>query len=89
LEATQIILEYVRKIFSNRHFSYCKFPEDDCTCERVDITESTDLIKAGYIDSFNIVVFAVMIEKTFNTKIPEVMMTQDNFRTVKRMAELV
>ena len=87
VQEKQIILDYVRRLFSNRHFSYCKYPEDDCTCERINITDTTDLISAGYIDSFNIVVMEVMIERTFKIKLNNI--TAEDFRTVNNMVKLI
>ena len=37
-----IILEYIKEQFGEKssmigkHYSYCRFPEDDCTCKFID-----------------------------------------------------
>ena len=72
-EEKQIILEYVKRLFN----------EDD----RADITDTTDLISEGYIDSFNMVVMQVMIEKTFKIKLKNI--TTEDFRTVDNMTKLI
>lgn len=93
-----IILKYITEQFSEsngdryKHFSYCKFPEEDCCCRVLDdtiFTYDTDLITDGYIDSFSTLFLVVFLEKTFNIKIPDIMINQNNFNTINRIVELV
>jgi len=93
-----IILKYVIEQFGNntskekrvKHYSYCLFPEEDCTCkDLMEISYDTSLISGGYIDSFSMVVVLIFIEKTFNVKIPDVEATPENFDTVNKMVNLI
>lgn len=93
-----IILKYIIEQFGDntskeqrtKHYSYCKFPEEKCTCEDLnEITYNTSLISGGYIDSFSMVVVLVFLEKTFDVKIPDKEATPNNFDTVNKMVELV
>lgn len=88
MEAKKEIISKVRRIFANKHFSYCKFPEEKCTCERAEINEDTDLIEAGYVDSFNVVVLQAMIERIFKIKLSD-KLTPEDFRTVNDMIKLI
>jgi acyl carrier protein len=93
-----IILKYIIQQFGedkskesrSYHYSYCMFPEEECTCkDLMKITYDTSLISGGYIDSFSMVVILIFLEKTFNVKIPEKEITPNNFDTINKMVELV
>jgi len=93
-----IILKYIIEQFGNNtskentthHYSYCSFPEGECTCKDLnEINYDTSLISGGYIDSFSMVVVLIFLEKTFNVKIPDIEATPNNFDTVNKMVELV
>lgn len=93
-----IILKYVIEQFGDntpkekrtKHYSYCSFPEEECTCkDLMEITYDTSLISGGYIDSFSMVVVLIYLEKTFNIKIPDKEATPNNFDTVNKMVKLV
>jgi len=93
-----IILKYIIQQFGedkskesrSHHYSYCMFPEEECTCKYLnEITYDTSLISSGYIDSFSMVVVLIFLEKTFNVKIPDKEATPSNFDTVDKMVELV
>jgi len=88
----KIILNYIKKHFGSNqgHYSYCMFPEEDCSCKRIsNVTYETSLIRGGYIDSFSMVVVLVFLEETFNVKIPNSRATADNFDTVNSMVKLL
>ena len=73
-----------------QHYSYCSFPEGDCTCKDLnEIKEDTPLITGGYVDSFSMVSVLVFLEKTFKIKIPDKLATPDNFNTINKMIDLV
>jgi acyl carrier protein len=73
-----------------KHYSYCMFPEEECTCKDLnEITYDTQLISGGYIDSFSMVFTLVFLQKTFNIKIDDKDALPINFNTVNNMAELV
>jgi acyl carrier protein len=73
-----------------QHYSYCSFPELDCSCKDLnDINEDTSLITGGYIDSFSMVSVLIYIEKTFNVKISGKDATPANFDTVNKMVQLI
>ena len=88
-----IIAEYgenASKEHRIKHYSYCLFPEEECTCKDLNkISCDTSLISGGYIDSFSMVGVLVFIERTFNVKIPEKEATPNNFDTVNKMVELI
>lgn len=86
------IIEYIKTQFGSKtsHFSYCSFPETECSCRNLeDIDENTNLITGGYIDSFSIVNIVVWIERTFDIKIPEKLVTTDNFDTINKIVETI
>ena len=94
----EIILKYIIEQFGdntskenrNKHYSYCLFPEEECSCKVLnDITYDTQLISGGYVDSFSMVVVLIFLEKTFNVKIPDIDAKPENFNTVNMMVELV
>ena len=93
-----IILKYIVNQFGDeipkeiriRHYSYCMFPGEECTCkDLIEITYDTSLISGGYIDSFSMVVVLIFLEKTFNIKIPDKEAIPENFNTINTMVELV
>lgn len=93
-----IILKYIIKQFADNttkdkrtnHYTYCMFPEKDCTCNDLnEITYDTPLINGGYIDSFSMVVVLIFLEKTFNIKIPDKDAIPSNFNTINTMVNLV
>jgi len=72
------------------HYSYCMFPEEECTCKDLnEITYDTGLITGGYMDSFSMTATLVFLEKTFNVKIPDIDATPANFNTVDNMVALI
>ena len=86
------ILQYIKDKFGSKtnHYSYCNFPEAECSCKNIDnIDENTGLISGGYIDSFSMVVVLVWLERTFKIKIPEKLATADNFDTVSKIVKLI
>lgn len=94
----EIILEFVIEQFGNdkptekrlQHYSYCKFPEEECTCKNLlKIDYDTSLIHGGYIDSFSMFIVLVFLEKTFNIKISEKDAIPENFDTVNKMTQLI
>ena len=92
------ILAYIIKEFGSsipvqqriKHYSYCKFPEMECTCQDLnEISYDTQLINGGYIDSFSMAGVVVFLEQTFNVKFPDFEITPTNFNSVDRMVSLV
>ena len=92
-----IILNFIIDHFSEKdseerkiHFSYCLFPEQPCSCKKVNnITYDTSLIGGGYIDSFSVIILVVFLQKTFNIKIPDKEAIVGNLDTVDNMVKLV
>lgn len=88
-----VVLEYVRERFgekSNAHQSYCKFPEETCSCKILEnIDYDTSLITGGYIDSFSMVAVLVFIERQFNIKIQDSDATPENMDTVNKIVQLI
>jgi len=92
------IKEYILKMFSkdkktgcrSDHYSYCKFPEEECTCRDIeDINHNTSLIRGGYIDSFNVMMILVFIEAEFEVDIPDAEVVVENFDTINKMVMLI
>ena len=92
------ILKYIIEQFGEdpskkdrtHHYSYCSFPEEDCTCKDLNKIEyDTSLITGGYMDSFSMVAVLVFIEKEFEVKIPNKDANPNNFDTVNKIAELI
>jgi len=82
--------EYVNRDEGKRHYPYCKFPEEDCSCKSIDNFDfDTSLIRGGFIDSFEMVSVLVFVESTFKVRIPEKEATAENFDTVSKIAQLV
>jgi acyl carrier protein len=59
-----------------------RFPE-------VEIGESDDIFRLGFVNSLFAMELVMFIEKTFGLTIPNDELVIDNFRTAKSMAELV
>jgi len=53
------ILKYVLSLKSE-HFSYCKFPEEECSCQKIEIDYDTPL--KDWLDSFEIEELIVFLE---------------------------
>lgn len=89
------ILRYITKQYGDQkektqHLSYCRFPEEECTCRDLkDIDYDTPLISGGYVDSFSSVAIVVFLEKTFNITIPDHEATALNLDTVNKMVALI
>lgn len=92
------ILEFIKQEFGDNipkelrkaHYSYCLFPEEECTCNDLDvITPETSLISGGYIDSFSMIRTLRYLEITFNIKIADKDSIPENFNTVNKMIILV
>lgn len=92
------ILKYIIEQFGEdtfkeqrlRHYSYCLFPEEPCSCKDLNkIDYDTQLINGGYIDSFSMVGVWHYLEQTFNVVIPDKAAIPENFNTVNKMSELV
>jgi len=87
------ILNHVQKIFgenNGKHFSYCSAPFEDCSCKRFQQIElDTELMAGGYIDSFSMVAVLLFLEKEFNITISGSDGSPENFKTVRKMANLV
>jgi acyl carrier protein len=91
-----IILKYINDEFGETskkggsHFSYCLYPEEECTCKKIKYIDfDTSLIRGGYIDSFSLMVVLVFLQKTFNIKIPEKEILVNNFDTINNMVDLI
>lgn len=96
MNSKDIILEYIIEQFGEktsenyRHYSYCKFPEDECICNNLNkISYDTPLISGGYVDSFSMMIVLIFIEKTFKIKIPDIDTQPSNFNTINDMNDLV
>jgi len=94
----ELILDYIISQFGNsfvdgqriRHYSYCLFPEKECSCVDIDnITYDTSLIHGGYVDSFSMAVVLIYLEKTFSIKISDKQAIPENFDTINNMVQLV
>jgi acyl carrier protein len=91
-----IILKYIHEQFGETsrkdgsHFSYCSFPEEECSCKKIkNIDYDTSLIRGGYIDSFSLMVVIVFLQKTFNIKFPEKEIMVNNFDTINTMVDTI
>jgi acyl carrier protein len=92
------ILDFIIDRFSDnrvmgdrtQHYSYCSFPESQCTCKDLsEIKYNTSLISGGYIDSFSMVSVLIYLENTFHVKISDKDATPSNFDTINKMCDLV
>lgn len=97
-EIKPIILNYIIEEFGSntskqnriKHYSYCMFPETDCSCNDIkEINYDTPLMNGGYIDSFSMVMVRSFLETRFGTKISDTDATPTNFNTINKMADLV
>lgn len=92
-----IILKYIINQFGDtpkeyraKHYSYCLFPEETCSCKDLTkISYNTSLISGSYIDSFSMLIVLIFLEKTFNIKIPDKEAIPSNFDSVNKMVELI
>lgn len=92
LDKKDIILQFIISEFGGKkgHYSYCLFPEGDCTCKHLkDVSYDTSLIRGGYIDSFSMINVLTFLEKTFNIRIPDDKATADHFDTVDKMVDII
>lgn len=92
----EIIMKYILQEYGEnadrkmRHFSYCMFPEEECSCKRVGkIDYDTSLIKSGIIDSFEMVTVLVFVESKFDIDIPLLEATPENFDTISNIVKLI
>ncbi|MGE5560785.1 MAG: acyl carrier protein [Chloroflexota bacterium] len=53
------------------------------------VERDTDLFKGGYVNSLFAVEIVLFLEKTFKIRLKDKDITQDNFRTVAAIANLV
>jgi len=53
------------------------------------ITETTQLISSGIVDSFSMVSLKLFLEKKFNIKIPDEKATPEAFDSVNNMMKLI
>ncbi len=92
LDKKDIILEFIISEFGGKkgHYSYCLFPEGECTCRHLSTASyDTSLIRGGYVDSFSMINVLVFLEKTFNVRIPDDKATADHFDTVNKMVDVL
>lgn len=91
--AAHIIEEFgsnTPKKYRVKHYSYCLYPAEDCTCNDLnEIDYDTQLINGGYIDSFSMVSVRLFLEETFDIETPDIDATPSNFNTINKMADLV
>lgn len=52
-------------------------------------TEDLDLVNEGVLDSFDMLIFTVEIEKEFNVKIPGQEINSKNFKSVNTISKLI
>lgn len=93
-----LVLKYIIEQFGDnaqkknraKHYSYCLFPEEECTCKDLnEIVYDTSLISGGYMDSFSMIMVLVFLQKTFGVKIPDKEANPNNFDTINKMVELI
>jgi acyl carrier protein len=72
----KIIIEYIKK----------EYLEED---SGVNITENTQLISSGIVDSFSMVSLKMFLEKKFQVKIPDDKATPDAFDSVNNIIALL
>ena len=53
------------------------------------LTPETDLFAGGYVNSLFALQAVMFLEKTFSVKIPRKEINNENFSTVRKMAELI
>jgi acyl carrier protein len=95
-EIKKIILDYLIEEFGDnsevrrKHYSYCLFPAEECTCRFIEeINYDTKLIEGGYITSFSVLSVIVFLENKFKIKISEKDLFIMNFNTVDNMTNLI
>lgn len=52
-------------------------------------TEDLDLVNEGVLDSFDMLIFTVELEKEFNVKIPGQEINSKNFKSVSTISKLI
>lgn len=52
-------------------------------------TEDLDLVNEGVLDSFDMLIFTVELEKEFNIKIPGQEINSKNFKSVSTISKLI
>ncbi|OGF68147.1 MAG: hypothetical protein A2Y62_19570 [Candidatus Fischerbacteria bacterium RBG_13_37_8] len=72
----QTIIEYIKK----------EYLDEDSTDE---VTENTQLITSGIVDSFSMVSLKMFLEKKFNIKIPDEKATPEAFDSVNNIIKLL
>ena len=72
----KIIIDYVKKEYLDEDSSEV-------------ITETTQLISSGIVDSFSMVSLKLFLEKKFNIKIPDEKATPEAFDSVNNMMKLI
>jgi acyl carrier protein len=65
-----------------------KYIQDNILAENAEITDTTDLKKAG-IDSFSTVEVILFIERKFGVAIPDEKLVPENFKTLQSLANIV
>ena len=89
----ETILKHIQKLFGEGrgdHYSYCYAPFEPCSCIHLqEIGLDTELMAGGYIDSFSMVAVLFFLEGEFNISISGADGSPENFRTVRKMADLV
>ena len=72
------------------HFSYCRYPDQPCTCRDITtITPDTLLISDGYIDSMGVISLVVSLEREFDITIENRDIVLGNFETVNKITNLI
>jgi len=88
----QKIKGYILKLLSEKsiHQSSCMFPEEECSCKRLDTIKSdTSLLRGGYIDSFLVETIVVFLEAMFEIEVPDNEVKEENFDTIDKMVKLI
>ena len=80
------IIELIKKVYKDRHFSYCMYPIEPCTC-RKEITMQTNLVSDGYVDSLSLLLLVKAIEVEFKVTIADKDLVTSNFETVEKIQE--
>jgi acyl carrier protein len=65
-----------------------KYIQENILAENAEITDTTDLKKAG-IDSFSTVEIILFIERKFGVAIPDEKLIPENFKTLQSLAHIV
>ena len=54
-----------------------------------DLTDTTDLFKGGYVNSLFALQMVMFLEKEFSIKIPKKEISEKNFKTIEKIAQVV